>query len=260
MTPRPTHELVWVSGSDAVSFLDSLLSQAIEPMAPGDVRRSFLLAPNGKVRALLWLLREGERVGVIADAGFGAEVVADLNRFKLRVDVEIGEPAPLYTVLDTDPEPEAAFAIEVALGEHRRVLTSDPSGAVDPDALDSLRVDAAEPVMGVDVDESTIPQETGLVPEAVDFEKGCYLGQELVARIDSRGHVNRRLVRVDVGEAAPPPGASVTADGADAGLLTTTAPGVGMGLLRRDAGPGERVRVTWEDGSAEGELIEFAPA
>jgi len=247
-----------VSGDDAVPFLDGLLSQAIEPMARGEVRRSFLLAPNGKVRALLWLLRDDERIGVIADAGFGAQVISDLTRFKLRVDVAIAEePESLYTVLDADLA-TGPLTIEVPFGGYSRFLTPDPAGAVDKAEIDRLRVEAGEPVMGVDIDESTIPQETGLVPDAVDFTKGCYLGQELVARIDSRGHVNRRLVRVEMGDGEPLPGATVQVGGRDAGTLTTIGAGAGMGLLRREAKAGDAVQVTWDTGSAEGELIEFA--
>src|SRR3972149_2890141 len=70
------------------------------------------------------------------------------------------------------------------------------------------RIRAGEPVFGIDVDEDTIPQETGLVGEAVSFTKGCYLGQELVGRIDSRGHVNRMLRRVTI-DGAPEAGAGM---------------------------------------------------
>jgi folate-binding protein YgfZ len=270
-TAFPTHELVWATGDDIVSFLDGLLSQHVAGLEPGVATRSFLLAPNGKLRALLWVLPGSGAVGLIADYGLAATVVGDLNRFKLRVNVELTTPIALHsTIGDTT----GGWTIEgedvqipVPLGEMPRLL----SASVDPDVpeltrreLDALRIDACEPVMGVDVDESTIPQETGLVAGAVDFSKGCYLGQELVARIDSRGHVNRRLASVVLDDAVTPvPGADVLGSSGDSvGALTSVAPGKGMGLIRREVGSGERVEVTWDTESAVGlvhDVHEFAP-
>jgi folate-binding protein YgfZ len=98
------------------------------------------------------------------------------------------------------------------------------------------------------VDDRTIPQETGLVPEAVSFTKGCYLGQELVARIDSRGHVNRTLRRLDIDAPQPPPdGARVVADGSEVGAVTSVRPNgdrfVALALLRREVEPGDEVQL-----------------
>ena len=119
--------------------------------------------------------------------------------------------------------------------------------------------------MGVDVDEKTIPQETGLVPEAVSFTKGCFLGQELVARIDSRGRVNRHLRGIRMLEpVVPPVGARVSHEGKVVGQLTTVgespaleAP-VALALVRREAPPGTPVHVSWEHGNAAA-IIEQLP-
>jgi len=127
--------------------------------------------------------------------------------------------------------------------------------------LDSFRVEAGEPRMGIDVDAKTIPQETGLVPEAVSFTKGCFLGQELVARIDSRGRVNRHLRGIRMlGPAIPPAGAQVTHEGRVVGELTTVgespvmqAP-IALALIRREAQPGSRVAVTWDQAGTEAEI------
>ncbi|MEE8331689.1 MAG: glycine cleavage T C-terminal barrel domain-containing protein [Acidimicrobiia bacterium] len=264
-----THELLWVRGSDAVSYLDSLLSQDIAVMRPEQVARSLLLAPSGKLRALLWILRGESDVGVVADSGYGAQVAADLERFRLRVDATIeDELIPLFSVVGeatagwaTDGE---RIMIEADLGEVPRLLTNEiptEAAVLAPDRAEALRIEAGEPRMGIDVDESTIPQESGLVAAAVDFDKGCYLGQELVARIDSRGHVNRRLALVVVGGDSPlPVGATVVADGTEAGVVTSVARSplldthVGMGLLRREAGDGASVGIRWEGGSTTGKI------
>ena len=84
-----SHDLTWVTGGDAVSFLDGQLSQDIAGMEPGAVSRSLLLEPRGKLRALLWVLRGQDRVGLVADAGIGTTVVEQLQRYRFRVDADI---------------------------------------------------------------------------------------------------------------------------------------------------------------------------
>jgi folate-binding protein YgfZ len=119
-------------------------------------------------------------------------------------------------------------------------------------------------MVGVDIDERTIPQEAGVVDGAVSFTKGCYLGQELVARIDSRGHVNRNLRGIVVSSAVLPPlGAEVTADGKPVGVITSVgesldlrAP-VALALVRREVEPDAEVDVTWEGGHAKATVKEL---
>jgi folate-binding protein YgfZ len=119
-------------------------------------------------------------------------------------------------------------------------------------AARAVRVEAGEPKMGEDLDEATIPNETGLVPFAVSFTKGCYLGQELVARIDSRGRVNRHLRGVVITEnVLPPDRAAVMVGEAEVGRVTSVvesltlrAP-VGLALVRREVEPGTDVAIAW---------------
>lgn len=263
-----SHELLWVRGPDAVSYLDGLLSQDVAAMTPGSVARSFLLAPNGKLRALLWLLRDSEAVGLVTDVGSAGRVVSDLDRFRLRVDVSVAsDPIPLRSVVGPAaaiaPGWSAAEGVVTARADLTvpRYLTTDVADGIaelSAELADALRIESGEPRMGVDVDEGTIPQESGLVGTAVDFDKGCYLGQELVARIDARGHVNRRLAAVVVDDGALAPGAGVVVAGKDVGVLTSVAwspllgTRVGMGLLRREAADGVAVEVHWDGGGSSG--------
>ncbi len=272
------HELVWARGTDAVTFLDSLLTQEIAGMAEGQVARSLLLEPRGKLRAILWLLRGEDEVGMIADAGYGAVAAEDLNRFRMRVDVEIDpEPSPLLELWGPEsakvladaglPTPDGwaregdTVVARAELGGLPRYLVAGaaelgarPVGSL---AADAVRIEAGEPRMGVDVDDKTIPQESGLVPATVSFTKGCYLGQELVARIDSRGHVNRHLRGIVLGSnVLPPPGAALVAGDKEVGKVTSVAESlevrapVGLALVRREVAPGEAVEVRWEGGAA----------
>ena len=281
------HELVWASGADAVPFLQDILSQEVESLAPSSVARSLLLSPRGKLRSLLWVLRGPERVGMLSDYGDGAIVVEELERLRIRVDVELeadmrevselwgpGSAEVLRTADLPIPEgwterdgvtvvafplgPLPRFAV---VGVDRADLAragARPAGRI---AVTAVRTEAGEPQMGRDVDTKTIPQEAGLVDGAISLEKGCYLGQELVARIESRGHVNRRLLGVTLDEAVlPPEGAAVVAGETTVGTLTSVAESlavqapVGMALLRREVSVGDPVIIRWESGQAAGRV------
>jgi len=267
------HDVVWVEGPGAVGFLQGILSQDVEAMATGDVLRSFLLAPQGKLEALLWLFKEAERVGIIVDGGLGAGVAERLNHYRIRVKAEVrSEERPVWSLWG----PRARAVADV--GEHwadreGTVRVPFPTRGVDrvlvigdlevsglPQAgelaMTAARVESGEPLMGRDVDGSTIPQETGLVPDAVSFTKGCYLGQELVARIDTRGRVNRHLRGLAVTRnVLPPEGAEVWAVEREVGRITSVSESVfvgapiGLSLLRREVEPGDEVEIRWPDNS-----------
>lgn len=279
------HDLLWVTGGDSVEFLDGLLSQSVAGLDAGAAARSLLLAPQGKLRATLWVLRGLDAVGLVCDAGLGELVAGDLNRFRLRVDVSI-EPTE-GPVLDVWG-PGAADVIGRLgavppacrwVGEASKLIANLPfqrgslprfvvAGYSDDEvatagatragslATAAVRIEVGEPVMAVDVDDATIPQEAGVVEGAVDFDKGCYLGQELVARIDSRGRVIRHLRGLVIGEnVLPPIAAEVYAGEKKLGKLTSVgeslrarAP-VALALLRREAEPGDEVDIRWEGGS-----------
>ncbi|HUG75385.1 MAG TPA: glycine cleavage T C-terminal barrel domain-containing protein [Acidimicrobiia bacterium] len=284
-----SRHLVWVRGSDAVAFLDGQVSQDIAGMEPGAVARSFLLEPRGKIVALMWVLRGESEVGLVIDAGRSAAVVDALDRFRFRVNATLEAPLPLVELWG--PETDAALDrlgygsvvgwSRVDDGTVARLPARWPVAAlsaIDSAMLDAagvvragliaattVRIEAGEPVSGVDIDETTIPQETGLVDEAVSFTKGCFLGQELVARIDSRGRVNRHLRGIVMTEnLIPPVGATVEHEGVDVGRLTSVgeslrvgAP-IAMALVRREVDPEAPVRVSWDGGSA-GAVVRSLP-
>jgi folate-binding protein YgfZ len=267
------HVLVRVAGPDAETFLDSLLSQDLGGLADGTVVRSLLLGPRGKLRALLWVARVGDEFLLVCDVAAGPSVVEDLTRYKLRVQLEIGEPEPVLGLVGPESESVVAGegwrALPAPLGTLDRffVVGAEPgdlAGAARPVgglAYAAVRVEMGEPAMGRDVDESTIPQEAVDVAETVSFTKGCYLGQELVARIDSRGHVNRHLRGLVLAEnALPPDGAEVFADGTAVGSITSVSESlkvgapIGLGLIRREVEPGSPVEIRWEGGRASAEV------
>lgn len=283
-------EIVWVRGSDAVTFLDGQLSQDVAAIAPGEVARSLLLEPRGKLRAVLWVLAGDQEVGLVADVDRGGVVLEDLERFRFRVEVTLEiEEAPIVEVwgpsaervlqaAGIEPPPGWAAsggvtAARIPLGVLPRFLLTGvgeealvAAGATRIGALaaESVRIEAGEPVAGTDVDESTIPQESGLVEESVSFTKGCYLGQELVARIDARGHVNRHLRGVVIAEnVIPPPGSEIDFGGDTVGTLSSVAESltlrapIGLALVRREVAPGAEVTVRWGDRVVAGKIEEL---
>lgn len=260
------YDLVWFGGKDAVTFLEAIVSQNVVDQEPGTVRRSFLLGPRGKITTLMWVLRGTDRVGLITDAGYGPVLADTLARYRIRVDVTIDhDQRPLTTLVGPESpvvdgwSDDGHLIAGLPLAGNLRSVTTAASDLPRIGALawTAVRVEAGEPLMGVDIDEGTIPQESGLVPVAVDFTKGCYLGQELVARIDSRGHVNQRLMGIIVTtNVLPPPGAEVVAGDKVVGAYTSPAESlglrapVGLSLVRREVDAGDAVTLRWDGGEA----------
>lgn len=268
---RDAHDLLWVEGPDAGSFLQGILSQDIEAIGPGGVGRSLLLSPQGKLQALLWLAVGEDRVGIVTDGGLGAAVAEALGYYRIRVKAEIrADDRPVHELWGPDaPELGGTWTddghvvrIDLSLPGLRRILVAGgtpppeavPAGAL---AVTASRVEVGEPVMGRDVDEKTIPQEAGITDVAVSFTKGCYLGQELVARIDSRGRVNRHLRGIVLrSNVLPPEGAVVAVGTGEVGTVTSVSESlavkapIGLSLVRREVEPGSEVTIRWEGGEA----------
>jgi len=233
-------DVLRVHGPDAVTFLQGQLSQDVVALPAGF---SFLLEPQGKVVAFLRVTRESEESVLLdVDAGWGEVVRQRLQRFKLRTKAEIdvldgwscvavrGYGADVVDVAGVATIAETEGGVDV-LGPEPAV----PVDEGDPVAYEELRIRAGVPRMGREIDETTIPAATGMVDRAVSFTKGCYTGQELVARIDSRGGSTPTKVVGVLG--AVDAGAVLTVDGKDVGRVTSAANGVGLAIVRREVSP-----------------------
>ena len=234
-------DLVWFSGSDALRFLNDIISQELGDMEPGEARRSLLLAPQGKLDFLLWVIKEEDRIGLVTDSGRGEALASALGRYKIRVDVDIeAEGGEVWIVVGEWDGYDVSWAgVErhLALGDRPDLEVMSESD------YENLRIVAGEPKWGVDVDEDTIPHESGLVPASIDFTKGCFLGQELVARIESRGANTPRSLRRLESDGPLRPGDTVTSDGSDVGRVTSAAGEVGLAMLKRSVTVGDSVEV-----------------
>ena len=270
-------DVLCASGPDTVTYLQGQCSQDVSGIPAGRAAEALLLSPQGKVEAYVRLTNLGDdRFIIDTDLGFGPVVKARLERFRLRTKVTF-EPLDWICLAVRGP-----LAGEAMVGEPTVVVPVAWPGLVGVDLLgpqpaagrfawvgdqvtrcgdaawEAVRIEAGVPVNGRELVEGTIAAEAGLVERTVSFTKGCFTGQELVARLDSRGSkVARRLcgvvITADVEAGAPPVGASVvTADGSDqVGNLSSVAWSEGMGAtvalatLHRRVSPPESVLVRW---------------
>jgi len=281
---RSDRGFVRVTGPDALTFLQALVSADLDALADGDAAPSLLLHPQGKLDVAFRLVRvAADDLWLDTDPGFAPQLVASLARFKIRVDATIEDRSAYWsmvTVVGADLAPGARGPLQVVpttlgvdvlgpwselagqLGSGQAPDTLGPldgalaaAASVGLDAWDAFRIERGVPVQPVDVDDSTIPQEAELELDAVSFTKGCFLGQELVCRIDSRGHVNRFLRRLTaIDGARPARGAEIVADGKVVGSVTSVTPeglpALALGYVRREIDPGATVELRGATGTA----------
>jgi folate-binding protein YgfZ len=234
---RTTRDVLSVHGPEAVTWLQGQLSQDVAALAVGDVSWSYVLAPQGKVAGWGRVVRTADdAVQIDVDAGAGPAWVARLERFKLRTKAEIELRADVPCVAVRGARPEGSLPagwpgveggdvldagdleVEAAVGAGAEVVPAEH--------LEALRIRAGVPRWGSELDDDTIPATVGqwVIDASVSFTKGCYTGQELVARIDSRGgNVPRHLAVVSIDGPAPSPGSEVTVADQPAGVVTSSA-------------------------------------
>jgi tRNA-modifying protein YgfZ len=273
-------DVLRVEGTDAAAFLQGQLSQDLDVLPPrlGASVDALLLQPTGKVDALLRVTRWTDGAFLLdLDAGWGEAVQARLTRFLLRMDVAVEAlpwrclalRGPRAHEVDTGTLPLAADwpgwpGVDL-LGDPPPRPDGVPAATLDD--FETARIEAGVPRMGAELDERTIPAEAGVVERTVSFTKGCFVGQELVARIDSRGgNVPRRLRGLVVaGDAVPPAGAVVVAGDREVGRVTSAARSpargpVALAYLGRAVQVPAVVSVRWEGGEAAAEARALPPA
>ena len=194
-------DIVKVEGPDAETYLQGQLSQDVAAMTVGDSTSTFVLAPNGHIDAFAHVVRDADDCFTLSiDPGYGSALEARLRRFLLRTKATI-------TLREAEKAP------------------------VDPEA-ERVRIEEGKLSMANEIDDRTVPAETGWVDRAVSFTKGCYTGQELVARMDSRvAEPPRRLARIAV--VGSKKGDAIVIDGAEVGVITSAAESIALGYIKR---------------------------
>jgi folate-binding protein YgfZ len=237
-----------VFGPDALTFLEGLLTQHVE-LPAGSVSRSFLLEPRGKVRAMMWVcVGEDEALLISQQAELLAETLS-MYRIRVKAEIVLTELIPMLEVgSDFGQSWTGDSASFIANAGHYRFSAGHPANATMTEEQFKLaRILLGEPEIGRDLDDKSMVHETSLVARSVAFDKGCYLGQELVSRIETRGRSNQRTVQVRGSGVAPEAGAAVILGEKVVGTLTSVVEVndafVGLAMVRREAGHGDEVHI-----------------
>ncbi|PZU48739.1 MAG: folate-binding protein YgfZ [Microbacterium sp.] len=260
LAPLAARAVIIVSGPDRLTWLDSITSQALAGLARGESTELLVLDPQGHVEHAAGVVDDGERTWLIVDRSRAESLLGWLMRmrFRLRVDprasidhhVVAGTAAAVAALradavwhdpwpgilpggwgyAGADPHPGAERDWSEAIvdeAEYARLMRAAASGEQPLAgylAADALRVAAWRPSAAREADGRTLPHEVDWLRTAVHLEKGCYRGQETVAKVHNLGHPPRRLALLQLdgsGGALPQPGAEVTLDGETVGTVTS---------------------------------------
>jgi folate-binding protein YgfZ len=216
---RRPRAFVRVAGPDASEFLQRMLSNDVASLGAGERCDALLLTAKARVVAPLRVLRRAENDFLLStEPELGDVVRVQLLRARFASKAEI--------------EPEEHEAWLVLAGEE--VLDERPPGEeLDEGAFERWRIEAGIPRWGNEIDDRVLPAEAGLTETHVSFTKGCYPGQEPIARQHYRGKLNRRLRVLDVdGEVSP--NDELVYEGKKAGRITSAVPGVALGYVRTE--------------------------
>jgi folate-binding protein YgfZ len=230
VTDRSNRDVVRVDGADRLTWLHSLTTQHLSALPPDTPAEALVLSPHGHVEHHLTLVDDGTTTWAHVEPGTAPALVAflDAMRFMLRVSVEVTDLAVL-TVGTRDllvPRDGLENAWDAAV--------SDGATPLGMWGYEALRVAARRPRLGFETDHRTIPNELGWLETAVHLDKGCYRGQETVARVHNLGRPPRRLVLLHLDGSAdrlPPHAAPVTWEGATVGFVGTAARHYELGPL-----------------------------
>ena len=186
---RP-RSFVGVTGPGAEEYLDRMVSNDVSALGPGESCQALLLTPKARVIAPLVVLRRGhEDFLLLTEPELGERVRAELlrSRFAAKAEIEPEEHTS-HVVFGGEGIPTADYGEPAA-----EVLDAELEPNVSAEELELLRIQAGTPAWGKEIDDRVLPAEAGLTDRAVSFTKGCYPGQEPIARLHYRGHANRGL-------------------------------------------------------------------
>lgn len=236
-----------VAGSEASLFLHRLLTQRMDTMASGEARAAGFLSPQGKVLADLLIFRDSEGVFWLdAPQQALSAVLQKLNLYRLRADVQIESCPSLHVGA---AETEADFRTvplrfcdprhpDLGWRAYGHFLASQSGEGNSSCAYHTRRYRVLQPELGIDAaDGELFPHELHMdISHSLDFKKGCYVGQEIVSRMEHRGTNRKRFVRVQFADAtrAPSSGAAIMAGDSHVGTLGGCFNGFGLALFRLD--------------------------
>jgi tRNA-modifying protein YgfZ len=220
-----------------------MVSNDVEALEPGESCDALLLTAKARVIAPLRVLRRAaDDFLLLTEPDLGERLRAELVRMRFAAKAEI-EPEEHTSTLVFGPRPEGGIANPDYAREAWEVLDADLDGErVSGEELERLRIQAGTPLFGREIDDRVLPAEAGLTERAVSFTKGCYPGQEPVARQHYRGKVNRRLRVLEV-EGSVEPDADVVLGEKTVGRVTSSVPGLALAYVRTEVPEGAELRI-----------------
>ena len=235
----PDRALLSVTGRDAVSWLDGLITQTVDGMTPGDLRHGALLSPQGRLLADFVIQRTDDGLCLDVDAATAPDLVSRLMLYRLRADVRVeGVPGTVHALWGEDAAPAGpADPRWAALG--RRLVGDAPLEAVNASLGDYVRhrrrCGIAEVAADGLADRAYVTEANLDLLNGVDFHKGCFIGQETTSRMKRRNGIRSRILPVapvDGGDLAP--GTELLNGDLRAGEVMAGSEGAALALLRLD--------------------------
>ncbi len=242
-----TRRILEISGPERVKFLQGLVTNDVNRLAEAGILYAAMLTPQGKYLADFFLIEREGAIALDVDAALGDGLAQRLKMYRLRSKVEIGE-SDLQLARGTGMPPAGALTDprSAALGWRAYGSESGEDGS----DWDALRVGEIVPESGIELTPDSYILEMGFERlNGVDFRKGCYVGQEVTARMKHKTELKKGLVAVEIEGAAPVGSAITTEQGRPAGTLYTQAGGKALAYLRFDRARGALragdARLTW---------------
>jgi folate-binding protein YgfZ len=222
---------VAVTGPDSGEFLERMLSNEVVSLEPGEARPALLLTPKSRIVAPLRVVREEpDSFLLITEASLAETAAQNLlrARFAAKCEIEL-KPYRGYLQLGSG---EGIWNGDYGVEAFESWAEGERDAAEPDEQLERLRIEAGTPVWGRELDEKILPAEAGLDETHVSFTKGCYPGQEPIARLHYRGRPNRRLRVLEVADAKA--GEEIVHEGKAVGRVTSAVPGRALGYIRRE--------------------------
>lgn len=240
-----TRGLIAVWGREAIQFLDGMVSNDMKTLADGAEMLAAFPNAQGRLIAVVRVLRQGDRYLFETEAATREKVFQNLFRFTFAGDFFVedlsenyehlevfgsGSPAIAGSLTFSGGSSSGVFLPLAMADEFRREFAANGAVEISDDLYETLRIENGTPKYGVDMDETTIVPELGL-DDMISYTKGCYIGQEIIARIHFRGHVAKRLIGLTFEEGWTEAGAEelAAADGKNAGRITSSTYSPGFG-------------------------------
>lgn len=232
---------VQLAGRDRSSFMQNMCTNDMRKLDVGQMCEAFLTDVKGKIIAHVLVIATPEHLHLLTVPGQAERIVKQLDRYIINADVTLADITDEHTwhlvagpnasqvqshdadqIVPCDMLWPGGFLVRVPSGDKESFEGVEKLEA-NSEAFSTLRVESLWPLYGVDFGDSNLPQEIDRDKRAISFTKGCYIGQETIARIDALGHVNKKIVLVKFsGNEVPPVGSQLTKDGQAVGTISTS--------------------------------------